>query len=140
MHPGGPFWQRRNLGSWSIPKGEYDFEKESALEAAKRELQEETGIVVSGEFFELGAFVQPSGKLVSAWATESDFDPSHLRSNACRIEWPPHSGHFSDVPEIDRVQWFSVDEALTKIVKGQVGIVQALVQKVGEPKREQSAD
>ncbi|WP_306344972.1 NUDIX domain-containing protein [Methylosinus sp. Ce-a6] len=138
-----PFWKRRNLGSWSIPKGEYDCEKESAFEAAKRELQEETGIVASGEFFELGTFVQPSGKLVSAWATENDFDSSQLRSNdECRIGWPPRSGYFSDVPEIDRVHWFSVDEALTKIVKGQIGIVQVLVQRIGEgePKREPSAD
>lgn len=97
-------------------KGEYDGETESALAAAKRELREETDIVASGDLLELGTFAQPSGKLVTAWALESDFDPSELRSETCRIEWPPHSGRFSEIPEVDRVQWFSIDAALTKIV------------------------
>lgn len=130
-HPGGPFWSRRDDGAWSIPKGEYDEKTEDALTAAKRELREETGLVVSDGLVELGTYKQPSGKLVSAWAAESDFDPRNLKSDACRIEWPPRSGRVLDIPEIDRVQWFSIGEALTKVVKGQVAIVRALADKIG---------
>jgi predicted NUDIX family NTP pyrophosphohydrolase len=91
VHPGGPFWAKKDEGVWSIPKGEYG-ETEDAWSAAKRELWEETGIVVSGEPTELGTYKQPSGKLVSAWAIEGDFDPRNLKSNNCRIVWPPRSG------------------------------------------------
>ena len=101
VHPGGPFWAKKDEGSWSIPKGEYD-EAEDALAAAKRELREETGIVVAGEFLELGTFKQPSGKLISAWAIERDFDPVELRSNTGSMERPPKSGRTVDVPEVDR--------------------------------------
>ena len=101
VHPGGPFWAKKDEGSWSIPKGEYD-ETEDALAAAKRELREETGIVVAGEFLELGTFKQPSGKLISAWAIERDFDPVELRSNTGSMEGPPKSGRTVDVPEVDR--------------------------------------
>jgi len=128
VHPGGPFWAKKDEGVWSIPKGEYG-ETEDAWSAAKRELWEETGIVVSGEPTELGTYKQPSGKLVSAWAIEGDFDPRNLKSNNCRIEWPPRSGRHMDIPEIDRAAWFSVDDALTKITKGQVPIVRALAKK-----------
>ena len=117
VHPGGPFWAKKDEGSWSIPKGEYD-EAEDALAAAKRELREETGIVVAGEFLELGTFKQPSGKLISAWAIERDFDPVELRSNTCSVEWPPKSGRTVDVPEVDRAAWFSITEAVNKITKG----------------------
>ncbi len=106
-------------GIVSIPKGEYD-EAEDALAAAKRELREETGIVVAGEFLELGTFKQPSGKLISAWAIERDFDPVELRSNTCSVEWPPKSGRTVDVPEVDRAAWFSITEAVNKITKGLV--------------------
>jgi predicted NUDIX family NTP pyrophosphohydrolase len=128
-HPGGPFWAGKDEGVWSIPKGEYD-ETEDAQTAARRELWEETGIVISGELIELGIFKQPSGKLVSAWAIEGDFDPRNLKSNNCRVEWPPRSGHLIDVPEIDRAAWFSIDDALKKITKGQLPIVQALAKKL----------
>lgn len=130
-HPGGPFWKRRDLGAWSIPKGEYDRGTESASDAARRELLEETGIVAEGELLELGSFAQPSGKLVSAFALERDLDPAEMRSNLCRIEWPPRSGRFADIPEVDRVQWFGIDEGLTKIVKGQAAILRALIEKIG---------
>jgi predicted NUDIX family NTP pyrophosphohydrolase len=130
-HPGGPFWKRRDLGAWSIPKGEYDRGTESASDAARRELREETGIVAEGELLELGSFAQPSGKLVSAFALERDFDPAELQSNLCRIEWPPRSGRFAEIPEVDRVQWFGIDEALTKIVKGQAALLRALIEKIG---------
>src|ERR1700730_16383188 len=128
-HPGGPFWAGRDKGVWSIPKGEYD-ETEDALTAARRELQEETGIVISGKFIELGTYKQPSGKLVSAWAIEADFDRRELRSNNCCVAWPPKPGRIMDVPEIDRAAWFSIEEALTKMTKGQVPIVQALKKKL----------
>lgn len=124
-HPGGPFWASRDKGAWSIPKGEYD-EIEDAQTAAKRELFEETGAVVSGRLIELGTFRQPSGKLVSAFAAEGDFDPNNLKSNKCQVEWPPKSGRFIDIPEIDRAAWFSLDEALTRITRGQVPIIRAL--------------
>jgi predicted NUDIX family NTP pyrophosphohydrolase len=128
-HPGGPFWAGKDEGAWSIPKGEYD-ETEDAQAAARRELWEETGIVVSGELIELGTYKQPSGKLVSAWAIEGDFDPINLKSNNCSVEWPPRSGQFIDVPEIDRAAWFSIDDALKKITKGQIPIVRALATKL----------
>ena len=128
-HPGGPFWAGKDEGVWSIPKGEYD-ETEDAQTAARRELWEEAGIVISGELIELGTYKQPSGKLVSAWAIEGDFDPRNLKSNNCRVEWPPKSGQLIDVPEIDRTAWFSIDDALKKITKGQIPIVQALAKKL----------
>jgi predicted NUDIX family NTP pyrophosphohydrolase len=136
-HPGGPFWAGKDNGVWSIPKGEYD-ETEDAQTAAKRELWEETGIVVSGRLIELGTYRQPSGKLVSAWAVAGDFDPRNLKSNTCPVEWPPKSGCLIDVPEIDRAAWFSSEEALTKITKGQIPIVQALanILRAGAQERE----
>ncbi len=129
VHPGGPFWAKKDEGSWSIPKGEYN-EAEDALAAAKRELWEETGIVGAGEFLELGTFKQPSGKLISAWAIERDFDPVELRSNTCSVEWPPKSGRTVDVPEVDRAAWFSISEAVNKITKRELPIMQALAKKL----------
>ena len=127
VHPGGPFWANKDEGAWSIPKGEFD-ETEDAQVAARRELLEETGIVVSGPLMELGTYRQPSGKRVSAWAVENDFDPSKLKSNSCEVEWPPKSGRFIEVPEIDRVAWFSLEEALAKVTRGQVPILRALAE------------
>jgi predicted NUDIX family NTP pyrophosphohydrolase len=129
-HPGGPFWSRRDEGAWSIPKGEYDERTEDAKTAARRELQEETGLAVTGELMELGWFRQPSGKLVCAFAAEGDFDPKDLKSNQCSVEWPPKSGRFLEVPEVDRVQWFSVAEAARKITKGQAPILDALTKEL----------
>jgi predicted NUDIX family NTP pyrophosphohydrolase len=128
-HPGGPFWAGKDEGAWSIPKGEYDGSEDAQI-ASRRELAEETGIVVSGQLIELGTYKQPSGKLVSAWAIEGDFDPRDLKSNNCRVEWPPRSGRLMDVPEVDRAAWFSIDDALKKITKGQLPIVQALAKKL----------
>jgi len=126
-HPGGPYWMKRDKGAWSIPKGEFD-ETEDALAAARRELLEETGIVVSGPLMELGTYRQPSGKRVSAWAVEDDFDPGKLKSNSCEVEWPPKSGRFIEVPEVDRVAWFSLEEALAKVTRGQIPILRALAE------------
>lgn len=121
IHPGGPFWAKKD--SWSIPKGEYE-PSESALDAARREFREETGSSLAAElpesaFLPLGAIRQPSGKEVTAWAVEGDFDPAALVSNTCTIEWPPRSGRQLEIPEADRGAWFAIDVARTKIFRGQ---------------------
>jgi predicted NUDIX family NTP pyrophosphohydrolase len=125
VHPGGPFWAKKDLGAWSIPKGLAD-EGEDLLAAAKREFLEETGVTVDGEFLDLGAHKQPSGKTIAAWACEGDFDPATLKSNTFSLEWPPRSGRMAEFPEVDRAAWYSIDDALVKISKGQKPIVAAL--------------
>jgi predicted NUDIX family NTP pyrophosphohydrolase len=125
VHPGGPFWAKKDLGAWSIPKGLAD-EGEDLLAAAKREFLEETGVTVGGEFLDLGAHKQPSGKTIAAWACEGDFDPATLKSNTFSLEWPPRSGRMAEFPEVDRAAWYLIDDALVKISKGQKPIVAAL--------------
>jgi predicted NUDIX family NTP pyrophosphohydrolase len=125
VHPGGPFWAKKDAGSWSIPKGLAD-EGEDLLAAAKREFLEETGMSVEGEFLALGARQQPGGKTIVAWALEGDFDPAILKSNMFAIEWPPRSGRMAEFPEVDRAAWYSIDEALEKVNKGQRPIIAAL--------------
>lgn len=125
VHPGGPFWAAKDLGAWSVPKGEYG-EDEQPLEAAKREFQEETGFAAEGSFIELGTIRQASGKLVCAWAVEGDCDPEKLVSNSCSIEWPPRSGRLMEVPEVDRGAWFSLAEARERILKSQTPFVDAV--------------
>ena len=125
VHPGGPFWAKKDLGAWSIPKGLAD-EGEDLLAAAKREFLEETGMPVEGEFIDLGAHKQPGGKTIAAWAHEGDFDPALLTSNTFSLEWPPRSGRMAQFPEVDRAAWFSIDEAFEKISKGQTPIIAAL--------------
>jgi predicted NUDIX family NTP pyrophosphohydrolase len=125
VHPGGPFWAKKDAGAWSIPKGLAD-EGEDLLEAAKREFLEETGRAIDGEFLDLGAHKQPSGKTITAWACEGDFDPATLKSNTFSLEWPPRSGRMAEFPEVDRAAWYSIDDALVKISKGQKPIVAAL--------------
>lgn len=137
VHPGGPFWAKKDLGAWSIPKGE-SLEGEEPFKAALREFEEETGFHVEGtldgEFFDLGVFTQAGGKIVSTWACESDFDPAQLVSNSCEIEWPPRSGRRIMIPEVDRGGWFSIAEALTRILKSQQPIVEKLVKILAEQK------
>jgi predicted NUDIX family NTP pyrophosphohydrolase len=116
IHPGGPFWAKKD--SWSIPKGEYEG-TEPPLEAARREFHEETGSLIDGDFLPLGTVRQPSGKEVVAWAVEGDFDPATLVSNTCQIEWPPRSRHLIEIPEADRGAWFPIDLARGKIFRGQ---------------------
>jgi predicted NUDIX family NTP pyrophosphohydrolase len=128
VHPGGPFWAKKDDGAWSIPKGLY--EDEDALVAAKREFEEETGCKPEGDFIALGSFTQGGGKLVSAWAFEGDFNLERFKSNLFTMEWPPKSGRMAQFPEADRAGWFGPAEALRKIVKGQVAIVSALVAKL----------
>jgi predicted NUDIX family NTP pyrophosphohydrolase len=125
VHPGGPFWTKKDVGAWSIPKGLAN-EGEDLLEAAKREFLEETGAPAEGVFLDLRAHKQPGGKTVVAWACEGDFDPALLKSNTFTLEWPPRSGRMAEFPEIDRAAWYSIDEALVKINKGQKPIIAAL--------------
>ncbi len=124
-HPGGPFWARKDAGAWSIPKGEYQ-KGEEPLAAAIREFGEETGMKLEGDFLPLGEVTQKSGKVVTAWACEGDFDPAKLVSNLCRIEWPPRSGKRVDIPEVDRAEWFSLNEARAKINPAQVPFLDRL--------------
>lgn len=125
VHPGGPFWARKDAGAWSIPKGEFA-EGEAPLAAAKREFTEETGGTVDGEFIALRPLRQPSGKVVHAWAVCAEFDPARLRSNTFSMQWPPKSGRMADFPEVDRAAWFTLDEAKTKILKGQAPLLDQL--------------
>jgi predicted NUDIX family NTP pyrophosphohydrolase len=118
MHPGGPFWAKKDAGAWSIPKGEYA-QGEDALAVAKREFEEETGARPDGKFLPLGEVVQAGGKIVTAWALEGDFDPATLTSNRFELEWPPKSGRKVSFPEVDRAQWFSPAEARQKILAAQ---------------------
>lgn len=127
-HPGGPFWTKKDLGAWSIPKGEFDSEEDS-LAAAKREFAEETGIVPEGDFMALGEVKQAGGKIVTAWAVEGDCDASSLKSNMFSVEWPPRSGRMAEFPEVDRWEWFSVDEARERILAGQKAFLKRLVER-----------
>ncbi len=124
-HPGGPFWAKKDLGAWSFPKGEFSIEEEP-LEAAGREFAEETGFAVDGPYISLGHLKQTSGKIVHIWALESDLDPTKIRSNRFLLEWPAGSGKIAEFPEIDRVEWFSLEEAKKKILAGQAPFLDRL--------------
>jgi predicted NUDIX family NTP pyrophosphohydrolase len=125
-HPGGPLWARKDLGAWTIPKGQFGSD-ESALEAAKREFAEEMGSPALGDFVALGTIRQPSGKIVHAFTAESDFDVSRVQSNSFTLEWPPRSGKHGQFPEVDRAEWFSIEEARKRILKGQEPFVDRLL-------------
>lgn len=131
VHPGGPFWARKDLGAWSIPKGEYA-ESEDALAVAKREFEEEIGMRPRGDVLPLGELVQPGRKIVTAFALEGDFDPSELKSNRFEMEWPPKSGRTQSFPEVDRAQWFSPADAREKILKGQSEFITRLLQAIAK--------
>lgn len=130
VHPGGPFWAKKDDGSWSIPKGEFT-DDEDPLAAARREFEEETGLAVEGDFIPLKPVKQPSGKTVFAWAMKGDFDPAALKSNTFSIEWPPRSGRLQEFPEIDRAAWFSIESAARKILKGQMDFLHQLEELTG---------
>jgi predicted NUDIX family NTP pyrophosphohydrolase len=130
VHPGGPFWAKKDEGAWSIPKGEFG-EPEDPLAAAKREFEEETGARPCGEFLKLEPLRQPGGKLVFAWAVRADFDPSTLKSNTFSMEWPPRSGRRREFSEVDRAAWFAVESARRKILKGQAGFLDQLLAALG---------
>ena len=125
VHPGGPFWAKKDLGAWSIPKGEY-LSGEDPLGVARREFFEETGFEAQGEFRELTPIRQAGGKRVRAWAFEGDLDPAHLKSNTFSMEWPPRSGRLAEFPEVDRGGWFEVEPAREKILKSQAGFIDQL--------------
>jgi predicted NUDIX family NTP pyrophosphohydrolase len=125
VHPGGPFFAKKDAGSWGIPKGEHEKDEEP-LTAARREFTEETGFTADGEFVELGSVRQKSGKIVTAWAMEGDCDPIDLVSNTCSIEWPPRSGRSMEIPEIDQGRWFGLNEARAWIRKEQEPLLDSL--------------
>jgi predicted NUDIX family NTP pyrophosphohydrolase len=131
VHPGGPYWARKDDGAWSIPKGLAD-PGEDRLAAARREFAEETGAEVSGDFTPLGDFRQPGGKIVTAFAVAGDFDLAAFRSNTFTMEWPPKSGLTAEFPEADRAAWVPLAEARAKLVPGQVPIVDALEAWLGD--------
>jgi len=130
VHPGGPFWAKKDEGAWSLPKGLAD-EGEDLIAAARREFFEETGATVSGAFIDLGAHKQPGGKTVVAFGCEGDFDPASLSSNLFSMEWPPRSGKSAEFPEVDKAGWFELNEAMKKVTKGQRPIIAALAERLG---------
>ncbi len=118
VHPGGPFWQNKDLGAWSIPKGEFE-PTEDPLTVAKRELLEETGLKVDGPFTPLTPIKQRGGKIVHAWAVAADFEVGDVVSNTFSMEWPPRSGKMREFPEVDRAEWFDFKTAEEKIIQAQ---------------------
>jgi len=125
VHPGGPFWAKKDLGAWSIPKGELD-ENEQALSAARREFAEEVGFGIDGTFIALVPRAQPSRKIIHAWAVEGDVDETSVKSNEFKIEWPSKSGKFQHFAEVDRGAWFSIVEARRRIHRGQIPFLDEL--------------
>jgi predicted NUDIX family NTP pyrophosphohydrolase len=134
VHPGGPYWARRDLGAWTIPKGEYE-EGELAWDCALRELGEELGAAAPEldieALIDLGSVRQKSGKVVEAWAAEAEFDPAELSSNTFPLEWPPRSGSEREFPEVDRAEWFGPEAAREKILPAQVDLVDRLLDHLG---------
>lgn len=132
VHPGGPFWAKKDLGAWSIPKGEYQ-EGEDPLAVARREFEEEIGSQAPArDAIELGELAQPSRKLVTAYAIEGDFDANTLKSNLFEMEWPPKTGRLQSFPEVDRAEWFSVEETREKILPGQRPFIDRLLERLGD--------
>jgi predicted NUDIX family NTP pyrophosphohydrolase len=131
VHPGGPFWAKKDLGAWTIPKGEYE-PGEEPLAAARREFNEETGFTAQGEFQDLGHVTQSSGKVVRAWAVEGDCDPATLVSNFCQVEWPPRSRRMIDIPEVDRGAWYGLEEADRRMFPAQKPFLERLKKLLGE--------
>jgi predicted NUDIX family NTP pyrophosphohydrolase len=133
VHPGGPFWAKKDEGAWSIPKGEYG-EDEDPLLAARREFEEETGVAPpDGEWIPLRPLRQRGGKVVHAWAVQGDLDTAALKSNTFSMEWPPKSGRMQEFPEVDRAAWLSIDAAEVKILKGQVPFLVQLREALESP-------
>ena len=131
VHPGGPFWARKDLGVWSIPKGEY-LEREDPAATALREFAEETGIELAGDLQELGTTRQAVGKHVTAYALAGNLDPDAIRSNRFEMEWPPRSGRRQSFPEVDRAAWFDLPTAREKILAGQAVFLDRLAELIGQ--------
>ena len=129
VHPGGPFWAKKDARAWSIPKGEFEVGQDP-LEAAKREFKEETGFAVEGNFIELTPVKQPGGKVVYAWAVMGDCEAESIKSNTFSLEWPPRSGKRKEFPEVDRAGWFTPEVAREKILKGQLNFLEELKRKI----------
>lgn len=125
-HPGGPYWSHKDAGAWTIPKGEFT-DEEQPLQAAKREFKEETGGDVAGEFIELRPVKLKSRKTVYAWLLKGDMDATKIKSNLFELEWPPKSGLKKQFPEIDKAQWFNINDAKEKINPGQLGFIEEFV-------------
>jgi predicted NUDIX family NTP pyrophosphohydrolase len=133
IHPGGPFWRRKDAGAWSIPKGQIEDEEEPRA-CAIRELEEELGPALEldpEQLIELGSIRQRAGKLVDAWAAEAEFDPAMLDSNTFSMEWPPRSGNEQEFPEVDRADWFDLEMAREKILPAQAELLDRLVERLG---------
>jgi predicted NUDIX family NTP pyrophosphohydrolase len=131
VHPGGPYWARKDAGAWSIPKGEYE-DGEDPQACALREFEEELGVgLPPGELAELGSVKQKGGKLVTAWAAEGDLDADSVSSNTFTMEWPPRSGRTEEFPEIDRAGWFEIEPAREKLVTAQAEFLDRLLERLG---------
>jgi len=134
VHPGGPFFIKKDAGVWSIPKGEYE-DDEEPLNVARRELEEETGNkIISGRFTQLKPVTIKSGKEISAWAVETDFENAFISSNEFEMEWPPKSGKKQKFPEVDKADWFTIDVAREKINPGQIPLIDELVEMLNNNK------
>jgi predicted NUDIX family NTP pyrophosphohydrolase len=131
VHPGGPFWAKKDDGAWSIPKGELA-EDEDPLEAAKREFEEETGFPLKGKLEALEPIKQAGGKIVYAWTIEGEIEQRAIRSNMFSLEWPPHSGKKQEFPEVDRASWFDLETGRRKILKSQLPLLEQLQEKFRE--------
>ena len=132
VHPGGPFWARRDAGAWSIPKGEHDADDADPEACALRELEEETGKTLTpGDLVPLGEVRQKSGKVVAAWAAEGELDAAAIRSNTFELEWPPRSGRRQEFPEVDRAEWFRPGRAREKLLPAQAPFVDRLLEHLG---------
>ena len=138
VHPGGPFWARKDAGAWSIPKGLVE-ENEDVEAAARREFAEETGHAPPGVLQSLGRVRQPGGKLIAGFALEGDFEVKQLVSNTFTLEWPPRSGRHADFPEVDRAVWFAPRAAREKLLLGQLPLLDALLALLGMPREEETA-
>ena len=134
VHPGGPYWAKKDTGAWTVPKGEYD-EGEDALATARREFEEETGFEAAGEMRELGTVKQKSGKVVRVWAFAGDCDPAQMKSNTCTIEWPPRTGKRVTVPEVDAGRWFGMANARIYIREEQRALLDAFERLVADEAR-----
>ena len=134
VHPGGPFWAKKDEGAWSIPKGEFNIDTEDPLDAAKREFKEETGFALEGDFLPLDTLKQSSMKIVHAWAVAGDCDAAKIKSNTFTMEWPPRSGKQQEFPEVDRAEWFDIETAKIKILKGQTAFIDRLSEELKKSK------